>query len=593
MIKEVLNLKSFNLILKSFKHSKFRIFIYILFSLLIAQTTTFIPIIIQYFLDVLLKQSVSNVIIAKIISIFNSKLSFIPLMCMLLLFVKFILTSTIYLRTIIKNKIIQDFQFNIKKSLFYHIQNLTYQDFYKKSLADLVQNMADDVKDIVAFIDKQLTYILDIVLILIFAIIQLSKLDIRLSSITIISALIMILLSIWLYKKSRPIVNERIDARRKLYDKIDDNYSNIKFIKVNNLQEEEIRKFEEVNQNNYLTNKKKIVTDSIYNMTVANITKVQNPFIFILGTYLYIKNVISIGSIYVTISYSNKIGRGFQSFGEMFEYVNTFSIAYTRLNELLNLTLEDKESNLNIINSKIIFKDASIIVNDKKILTNLNFSIEPNEKIMIVGATGSGKSILAKTLVGFYNYEGSITIGGCEVKDLNKKNIRDTICLLLQDSYLFSKTIAENIKILMPYMSDEEMITLSKEFAFHEDVEKFNKKYESMIGKNGLNLSKGQRQRLVLIRAFTKLKPIMIFDDSFSAIDRINKKTIIDNLMSNNDNSTKIFITHNISLAPKFEKILFLDKGKAYFTTHNELLNNKNYKKLYELSLNNVGDEYA
>lgn len=567
---------------------------YIVFSLLIAYLTTLIPVIIQYFLDVLLKQSVSNVIIEKIISIFSNKLSFIPSMCLLLLLVKIVLTLITYLRTIIKNKIIQEFQFNIKQTLFYHIQNLTYQDFYKKSLADLVQNMADDVKDIVMFIDKQLTYILDIILILVFAIIQLSGLDIRLSSIMIISAIIMILLSIWLFRKSRPIVKERIDARRKLYDKIDDNYSNIKFIKVNNLQEEEIKLFEEVNENNFLTNKKKVVTDSIYNMTVANITKIQNPFIFILGTYLYIKGIISVGSIYVTISYSNKIGRGFQSFGEMFEYINTFAIAYTRLNELLNLTLEEKENNIKITNSKIVFKDVSIIVNDKKILTNLNFSIEPNEKIMIVGATGSGKSILAKTLVGFYDYEGSITIGGYEVKNLNKKNIRDTICLLLQDSYLFSKTIAENIKILMPYMSDEEMITLSKEFAFHDDVEKFNKKYESMLGKNGLTLSKGQRQRLVLIRAFTKLKPIMIFDDSFSAIDRINKKTIIDNLMSsNNDNCTKIFITHNVSLAPQFKKILFIDDGKAYFATHEELLNNNNYKKLYELSLNNIGDDYA
>ncbi len=587
-------MKSFKLIIKSFKNTKFKIIVYVAFSLLIAYLTTFIPIIIQYFLDILLNESINNSIIEKFISIFNDKLSFIPIMCILLLLVKLILTFISYLRTIIKNKIIQEFQFNIKQTLFYHIQNLTYQDFYKKSLADLVQNMADDVKDIVTFVDKQLTYILDILLILIFAIMQLSGLDIRLSFIMTISAIIMILLSIWLFKKSKPIVKERIEARRKLYDKIDDNYSNVKFIKVNNLQQQEIKRFEEVNQNNFIANKKKVVTDSIYNMTVANITKVQNPFIFILGTYLYIKGLVSIGSIYVTVSYSNKIGRGFQSFGEMFEYLNAFAVAYTRLNELLNLTLEDKENNIEITDSKIVFDNASIIVNGEKILTDLNFSIDPNTKILIVGATGSGKSILVKTLVGFYDYEGSITIGGYEVRDLNKKNIRDNICLLLQDSYLFSKTIAENIKILMPYMSDEEMINLSKEFAFHDDVEKFNKKYESMLGKNGLTLSKGQRQRLVLIRAFTKLKPIMIFDDSFSAIDKINKKTIVDNLLSNNSvKNTKIFITHNVGLAPQFEKILFLDNKKAYFTTHKELLNNKNYKKLYDLSLNNIGDDYA
>lgn len=588
-------MKSFKLIIKSFKNTKFRIFIYIIFSLLIAYLTTLIPIIIQNFLDVLLKEKIiNNNIIDAFIKVFNNKLSFIPSMCILLFFVKFILTFIIYLRTIIKNKIIQEFQFNIKQTLFYHIQNLTYQDFYKKSLADLVQNMADDVKDIVTFVDKQLTYILDIILILIFAIVQLSVLDIRLSIVMLISVIIMILLSIWLFRKSKPIVKERIEARRKLYDKIDDNYSNVKFIKVNNLQNKEIEKFEEVNKNNFIANKKKVVTDSIYNMTVANITKVQNPIIFILGTYLYIKGIVSVGSVYVTVSFSNRIGRGFQSFGEMFEYLNAFAVAYTRLNELLNLTIEDKENDIKITNSKVIFKDASIIVNGEKILTDLNFSIDPNDKILIVGSTGSGKSILAKTLVGFYEYDGSITIGGYEVRDLNKKNIRDTICLLLQDSYLFSKTIAENIKILMPYMSNEEMIALSKEFAFHEDVEKFNQKYESMLGKNGLTLSKGQRQRLILIRSFTKLKPIMIFDDSFSAIDKINKKTIVDNLLKNNNlKNTKIFITHNVGLALQFEKVLFLDNKKAYLTTHKELLNNKNYKKLYDLSLNNIGDDYV
>lgn len=587
-------LKSFKLIIKSFKNTEIKIILYITFSLSIAYLTTFIPVIIQYFLDVLLKQNVNNKIIEIFLDIFMGKLSFIPTMCILLILTESILIFITYLRAIIKSKLIQEFQFNIKQTLFYHIQNLTYQDFYKKSLADLVQNIADDVNDIVTFIDKQLTYILDIVLVLIFAIVQLSRLDIKLSCITLISATIMILLSIWLFRKSRPIVKERIEARRKLYDKIDDNYSNVKFIKVNNLQEKEIERFEQVNKNNFIANKKKVVIDSIYNMTVANITKVQNPFIFILGTFLYIKGIVSVGSIYVTISYSNKIGRGFQSFGEMFEYLNAFAVAYIRLNELLNLTLEDKENNLEITNSKIVFKNASIIVNGEKLLTNLNFTIDPNDKVLVVGATGSGKSILVKTLVGFYDYEGSITIGGYEVRNLNKKNIRDTICLLLQDSYLFSKTIAENIKILMPYMSDEEMITLSKEFAFHDDVEKFNKKYESMLGKNGLTLSKGQRQRLVLVRAFTKEKPIMIFDDSFSAIDKINKKTILDNLLGNMDSkNTKIFITHNVSLAPQFKKILYLDNKNAYFTTHEELLNIENYKKLYDLSLNNIGDDYA
>ena len=106
-------------------------------------------------------------------------------------------------------------------------------------------------------------------------------------------------------------------------------------------------------------------------------------------------------------------------------------------------------------------------------------------------------------------------------------------------------------------------------------------------------LSKGQKQRLVLIRAYTKPKQIMIFDDSFSAIDRINKKNILENLITLEDNSSKIFITHDIELAPKFEKIIYLNNGQAVSGTHEELLNNKNYRKVYELNLDKVGEEYV
>lgn len=366
-------------------------------------------------------------------------------------------------------------------------------------------------------------------------------------------------------------------------------------MKVNNLQEKEIERFEQVNNNNFEVNKKKIVLDSFYKTITSSIVKTQTPAIFIISSFLYANGFISIGSIYVTINYANKITRAFTDLAEILEFFNLCMVSYKRLNNLLKLTLEDedKNNNIQIKNITITFKNANIKVNGTTILSNLNFTIEPNEKVMIVGSTGSGKSILLKTLIGFYEYEGSIKIGKYEVKDLNKKAVRENICLLLQDSYLFSRTIAENIKILVPQISYPEIVELSSFFSFHSDVQKFNDGYDSKIGRNGIALSKGQKQRLVLVRAYTKPKPIMIFDDSFSAIDRINKKNILDNLISLEDNSSKIFITHDIELAPKFDKIIYLNKGQALSGKHEELLNNENYKKLYELNLDKVGEEYV
>ena len=589
-------MKILKIIISSFKHTKLLLLVFFILSILLNYLTTYIPVVIQYFIDTILKQNTTqNKLLELIVSLYESNIGFIATICITLIIIQLIIIIFTYFRRIAKTKIIQEFQYELKLKLFNHIQNLTYQDFYNNSLADLVQNSSDDVNNIVNFIDKQLTYIFDIALIIIFAIGQLITIDFRLSSVMIFLSCFIILASIIYCKKSKDVIQKRIETQRNLYSKMDDNFNNLKFIKLNNLQEPEEKEFKKVVEENYKVLKEKVRMDTNYNIGVENVVKLGPPLIFILSSYLYMIGSISIGAIYVTLSYSNKVTKSFTDVADLLEALNLFRESYRRLNNLLELTIEDDEissNNVEINDKTITFENANIIINGTKILENLNFKIDKNEKVIVIGSTGSGKSILLKTLIGFYEYTGSIRIGNIEIRDLNKKLIRENICLLLQDSYLFSRTIAENIKILVPYMPYEEMVNISKFFAFDSDVQKLKDGYDSRIGKKGIVLSKGQRQRLVLVRAFTKPKPIMIFDDSFSAIDRINKRKILDNLMSLENNFTKIIITHDIGLALNFDKVIYINNKTAIVGKHEELLKNENYSKIYKLNQDKIKEDY-
>lgn len=589
-------MKFFKIMLSSFKHTKGLIGIFFLLSILLNYLTTYIPVVIQYFIDTILnEEAVQNEILDWLVNSFQNGIRFIATICLTVLVIQLAVIIFTYARSIARTKIIQEFQYELKLKLFNHIQNLTYQDFYNNSLADLVQSSSDDVKNIVNFIDKQFTYIMDIVLIIIFAIGQLITIDFRLSSVMIVLSFIIIVASIRYCKKSNPVIKKEIEMQKKMYAKMDDNFNHVKFIKLNNLQEQEQEEFEKIVEERNLFQRKKVKMDINYQIGVENVVKLGPPLIFILSAFLYMSGSISIGSIYVTLSYSNKVTKSFTDIADMLEAFNLFRASYKRLNLLLELTQEDESSakEMEIKDKTITFENAKIIVNGAVILENLNFKIQENEKVIILGSTGSGKSILLKTLVGFYEYEGSIKIGNTEIKDLSKKQVRENICLLLQDSYLFSKTIAENIKILVPYLPNEEMISISKFFTLDDDVQKLKDGYNTPIGKKGIVLSKGQRQRLVLTRAFTQIKPIMIFDDSFSAIDRIHKKQIYDNLMSLKNKFTKIIITHDIGLARNFDKVIYIHNKKAYVGTHEELLKNEDYRKVYELDQDKLEEEYV
>lgn len=558
-------MKTINLIFSSIKEKMYYIIFFLILSIINSYLITLIPIIISYGLNYLLNNDSNFYLIDFLVSLTTDKKMLIIYICGILLFIKIFGSLVVYIRNCCKDKFLMNLQFNLKHKLFYHIQELTYSNYFSNNVADLVQKASSDTNNINTFISTQLTFILDVILLILFSGIQIFRVHYSFMLLIVIIFSLIIIVSLWYYKKCIPFVNELIESSNEIYSSLEDVYRNIKYIKLlnnkNNLVDNINKKFEK----NRDLNRKRYYYDNLYYSIISNILKIQRPISYILGSFLIYYGIMPISTIIAVLDYSSKIVGSFDGFQHIIEQFNSFNISCKRINKLLLYNIEDSDDYINNIyeNYNIKFRNANIKVNDEiTLLENLNFDINENEKVMIVGKTGSGKSIFLKTLVGFYKYDGNILINETQLKDINKKQLRDNISLILQDSYIYSKTIEDNIKILNPNINISDVIISSKKFRIHDDIEKLEDKYDTKIGYGGIKLSKGQNQRLVLARSFIKNRNIMIFDDSFSAIDNKNKKQILEELLKEQKNYTLIIASYDIGLAPKFDKVIFIDDKK-------------------------------
>ena len=190
------------------------------------------------------------------------------------------------------------------------------------------------------------------------------------------------------------------------------------------------------------------------------------------------------------------------------------------------------KSLLTFINESIPYKGLDgIKLNDNTILENLNFTINKNENVAIIRDNGSGKTVISKTLLGFYDYTGNIYIGKQNIKYVSKKSLRDYIGIVLQDAYLFTDTIKNNINITNRNIEDKKIQEVLNLAEIYEDVKGFDNTINYMIGKGGNNISGGQKQRIAIARSLMKENKIIIFDDSLSKLDTKTKISILNNII--------------------------------------------------------------
>jgi ATP-binding cassette subfamily B protein len=225
------------------------------------------------------------------------------------------------------------------------------------------------------------------------------------------------------------------------------------------------------------------------------------------------------------------------------------------------------------------------------VLKGLNMTVKGGQTVAILGGTGSGKSTLVHLLQRLYDYKsGSITIGGVEITKIKKPYLRSRIGIVLQEPFLYSKTILENIAIKMEKPDAEKAYEAARIAAIHDDIQRFEKGYDTIVGERGMTLSGGQKQRVAIARALIQDSDILIFDDSLSAVDTKTDASIREALKARRKGTTTFIISHRIVTLMEADRIFVLKDGRIVEEgTHEELLRLGGiYKKTYDIQSSQI-----
>lgn len=491
-----------------------------------------------------------------------------------------------YFRDRVTTKFKLKININLKETLYKHMLNLEYESYNSYDKTEIIQRINEDADVYSNFFNNQLKVILDIIFLSIFIMREGIELNLEILIYIFFSIIIMLLFSLWYLKKVDIIIENKICKRKKLLKATINNINYFKFIRIFNKQEEEKQKYKILNDNCYKEEAKFIKLVLFYDIVLEHLTYLKTPIIYMIGGIAIINGKMTMGALVALHNLAEKIFDCIYTFGDNLDSIDNFKVVTKKINKLLQLKEENNDNHLYDLNGEIIFSNVSIYIDNQNILKDINFMIKQGQNVAIIGENGSGKSILAKTILGFYKYEGNIYINNHNIKRLNKEDIRKYVELILGESYMFSGSILENIKL----DNNIEISTLEKTLIdcdIKEDIDNFKEGYNTLIGEKGTKLSGGQKQRISIARGLIRGKPILILDEALNKLDNKTRKNILTSLVNNYKDKTIIFISNNLEIINYVDNIIYINKKTTTMGTHNELMvKNENYKEMIEINEN-------
>lgn len=460
-------------------------------------------------------------------------------------------------------------EFDQKNEIFQHYQQLDTHFYKTHSTGDLMNRMTEDVSRVRMYTGPAIMYLINLVTLIGFCLVNMLRKDVHLT-LLVLTPLPILALTIYLVNSVINRKSEKIQALLSdLTTNAQESFSGIRVIK-SFVQEKAMLGFFEKNSEAYKKNAIGLAkVEAIYFPSMALMIGLSTLVTILLGGLQALHDTNKIGLIVEFVIYINMLTFPVSAIGWTASMIQRAAASQKRLNEFLQTEPEIFDTtnfNGGEVSGDIVFDHVNFTYPHTGIraMQHLNLRIRKGEKVLLIGRTGSGKSTLAQLLLRFYNPDqGSILIGGQDIRNIPLRKLRDSISYVQQDVFLFSDTVRDNIRFGLAETASQEKVEQAAAFAsVHKEITGFSQGYDTMIGERGVTLSGGQKQRVSIARALIKEPEIILFDDCLSAVDAKTEHEIVGNLYNYLHDKTAIIITHRIFSSFPFDQILVMDNGE-------------------------------
>lgn len=510
----------------------------------------------------------------------------------LIIFVVHILSTILStISSLLTEKFSKKVEIDIQKDITKELFKLEIQNFDKKGTDFFIERAISDSKELVSNISFIRYHIMDIISscgVVIYIITASIKMFILLITFSLVL--------LYIDKKSRDIYEKHYQNRRNIREQQGSTFNElirgIRDIKVLNIRKNMtariIKGQEQVNETSYKEHREQDLFHIIYGFSRNLITVIT----ILYSLYLLSKNEIDGSLLLIIYMYHHRVMYLTSSFGHLYKGIKEINLNIKNIQDILNNPEYPKEKFGNIskeyFDGSIEFKNVSFKYDDSPILKDINIQIKPNSTIGIVGKSGAGKTTIFNLISKLYTIDdGEILIDGVNINDYTEETIRGNISVITQEPYIFNMSIKDNIKIVKPSITDEELVEKCKMAELHDYIETLPNKYDTIVGENGVILSGGLKQRLAIARALVKKSEIILLDEATSSLDNELQESVMKAIKNINKDYTILIIAHRLSTIMDCDKIIVLDDGKIKgYNTHKHLITeNEIYQKLYRKEL--------